>query len=55
MKKILARVHHALAWEVFTTPAAPWQRGFWLDRVGSGCLNIGIGARVLSVARLPAL
>lgn len=45
----------ALGVEVFREPATANQRGLWVDRIGGRCVSVGIGASVLTVARLPSI
>jgi len=28
---------------------APWQRGFWIDKIGKNAINIGLGVVILTL------
>ena len=30
---------------------APWQRGFWIDRIDADRINVGLGLAILSLRR----
>lgn len=38
----------AFGYEIGIDPSpAPWQRGFWMDKIGKNAVNIGLGLVIL--------